>query len=50
MYTPFIPATPPLAFTGVSVILEVVLASLLVLGGLLLTRLGARRKRDRVDH
>ncbi len=48
MYVPFPPMPPPqLAFTGVSVVLEVVVASLLLLGGLLLLRLGARRTRNR---
>lgn len=52
MYTPFLPPSAPaaVAFTGVSVVLEVVVAALLLLGGLLLMRMGARRKRDRVDH
>ncbi|MGI9092269.1 MAG: hypothetical protein ACR2FF_02230 [Mycobacteriales bacterium] len=48
MYPP-IPPSPPLAPTGVNVVLDVVLASLLLLGGLLVLRLGVRRKPDRPD-
>jgi hypothetical protein len=46
MYGPFIPPGGPLAFTGVDVVLEVFLASILLLGGLLLLRLGVRRNRE----
>lgn len=49
MYVPFVPPGTPLAMTGVSVILEVVVAAFLVLGGLVVLRMGSRRgKRDRV--
>lgn len=49
MYGPFLPPAPPLALTGVSVVLEVVLASLMLLGGLLLLRIGVRGNRTRVS-